>query len=68
MASAASHKPDCDNATYIGYGGESTSIPGSCHSHGGGLPFTGFDIGLMVLVALVIIALGFLLRHVNRTT
>lgn len=36
---------------------------GHCYENSGSLPFTGFDVGILVAVALIVIIVGLLLRR-----
>jgi hypothetical protein len=48
------------NGTYV-----QKVVSGGC-SHGGTLPFTGLDLGLLVAAGLVLAGVGFSLRRVTR--
>ena len=69
-----------DGSSLKGYGGEGSvqsglgpvsntppPPPPAVASSGDVLPFTGLDLGLMVVAALVLVALGLGLRRVSRT-
>jgi hypothetical protein len=82
MASAAATQytsPDsnvvlkCEDPTVQGYGGEganvicATQAPSKHVDDGiGGLPFTGFDVGILFLGAVLLIAVGYAMRRSVR--
>lgn len=62
MLLAAASAAHCQYNTMVdGYGGES-GVLHRMDCNKGGLPMTGFDVGLMLLGAAVLIGVGLLLR------
>ena len=54
-------------AGLLGYGGEAGTIQGQVAGEAAGaLPFTGYDLGLIVLAAGLLLAVGFMVRRASR--
>lgn len=53
-------------APYLGNGGEVQGEVGGQVSASGSLPFTGFDLGALLVGGVLLLALGFVLRRHGR--